>query len=321
MLVNKTMSSEFPIIQYLPLTRARATRRFLNKLNYKNIHAILDLEDSAQDPFDIEETRKLKHEARKGLISISESFKEDFHSMIYIRINAVTSEFFNKDIVAIKKSIKNGMPIKGIFLPKTENYETIVMIHKLFLENDIRLEIVPMIETQIGYKKLSDILINDQANSLISKVHYGHFDYSLDSSLWPFPDPNHKEYWEIIKPMVELLFEYKKVYIHTPFPFPNDKQLFWSSQFYLKSLFPRLNFWACTLNLELSLSEKPNTLNQLNCISLTNDQSQLVAEAESIIKGYYEGRANKRSFGMSTTRFIPPHQVFAAERFLDQFKK
>ena len=81
-----------------------------------------------------------------------------------------------------------------------------------------------------------------------------------------------------------------------------------------------LSIWILYLNLELSLSEKPNTLKQLNCISLTNDHSQLVEEAESIVKGYYEGRANKRSFGMSTTRFIPPHQVFAAERFLDQFK-
>ena len=42
MQVNKTMTSEFPIIQYLPLTRARATRRFLNKLNYKKYNSAIN---------------------------------------------------------------------------------------------------------------------------------------------------------------------------------------------------------------------------------------------------------------------------------------
>ena len=60
------MKQTFPIIQYLPLTRPRACRRLLNKLNNKGVHAILDLEDSAQDPFDLEKTKTLKKEARRG---------------------------------------------------------------------------------------------------------------------------------------------------------------------------------------------------------------------------------------------------------------
>ena len=62
-----------------------------------------------------------------------------------------------------------------------------------------------MIETKKGYERLEGLLIEDQNNGLFSKVHYGHFDYALDSDLWPFPEPFHEDFWEIIIPMVELL--------------------------------------------------------------------------------------------------------------------
>ena len=44
-------------------------------------------------------------------------------------------------------------------------------------------------------------------------------------------------------------------------------------------------------------------------------------KARNISDSYYEGRANKRSFGVSSTRFIPPHQVFAAMKFLESIDK
>ena len=314
------MNNLFPIIQYLPLTRARATRRFLNKLDKKNIHTILDLEDSAQDPFDIEKTRVLKKEAREGLLNISETFKEKFNSKIFIRINAAHSEFFNDDIDCVIQSIKRGMPIGGLFLPKTEDYEDIERIHEILNQNEIHLDTVPMIETNQGYRNLSSILSEDLNNNLISKVHYGHFDYCLDSNLWPFPDPFHTDYWKIIKPMVELLTQHKKVYIHTPFPFPNDQELFWSSQFYLRALIPKLNFWACTLNAELSLSDCPLEIKDLYLEEINNNEDDLIAEAELIVNDYYQGRAIKRSFGVSSTRFIPPHQVLAAKEYLSRVK-
>ena len=315
------MSNLFPIIQYLPLTRSKASRRFLNRLNKKGVHVILDLEDSAQDPFDIEETRLLKAEARKGLLNIAETFDEALQSRIYIRINAMTSEFFKDDIDCVTQSIKRGMPISGIFLPKTETYQAIEITHEKLKQDKIFLDIVPMIETHQGYKNLKNILSNDINNNLISKVHYGHFDYCLDSNLWPFPDPYHYEYWSIIKPMIELLTKHNKIYIHTPFPFPNDDELFWSSQFHLGALIPNLNFWACTLNLELSLSDRPTELMDLSLKEINNNKEDLMTEAELIVNDYYQGRANKRSFGMSSTRFIPPHQVFAAKKYLSRAKE
>jgi len=304
----------------MPLTRPKATRRFLNRLNSKNIHAILDLEDSAQDPFDLEITKTLKQEARDGLLNISESFDQTFRSKIYIRVNAMNSDYFNDDIHCVIQSIKRGMPIGGIFLPKTEDYLGIQEIYQILKNEKINLDIVPMIETSQGYENLSSILSKDTDSNLVSKVHYGHFDYCLDSNLWPFPDPYHHDYWRIIKPILQLLAEHKKVYIHTPFPFPNDEQLFWSSQFHIRKLMPKLEFWACTLNLELSVSDNPTQAEDLNLHEITNNQDDLITEAELIVNDYHQGRANKRSFGMSSKRFIPPHQFFAAKDYLLKIK-
>ena len=314
------MNQEIQLIQYLPLTRARATRKFLNKLNSNKVYAILDLEDSAQDPFDLDLTRKLKRDARNGLLSISESFDEEFKSKIYIRINAKNTEFFEEDIEVVSKAFRNGMPIRGIFFPKTEVYNSVQVLDEVFLNQGIELDIVPMIETKNGYKGLEQLLIDDLDDGIFSKVHYGHFDYALDSGLWPFPDPFHKDFWQIVIPMVELLDKYKKVYIHTPFPFPNDHQLFWSSLFYLRDLMPTLKFWGCTLNLELSLSDYPKDISKMDIKTITQSPEQLIAEAELMINDFYQGRANKRSFGMSSRRFIPPHQFFAAKKYLKKSK-
>ena len=44
--------NKIPIIQYLPLTRPKAVKLYVKKLNKSNVMTILDLEDSAQNIFD-----------------------------------------------------------------------------------------------------------------------------------------------------------------------------------------------------------------------------------------------------------------------------
>ena len=56
------------IIQYLPLTHPRATLRFVKRLNAAGVMTILDLEDSAQDPFNVDITRTLKINARNNFL-------------------------------------------------------------------------------------------------------------------------------------------------------------------------------------------------------------------------------------------------------------
>ena len=103
-----------------------------------------------------------------------------------------------------------------IFLPMVKDYSEIKHIHKAL--NGI--EVVPMVETKDGVQNLSAILEQDRARKLIDKIHYGHFDFCLDSKIWPLPDPNHKKYWNIILPIIDILKKHNKIFVNTPFHFP-----------------------------------------------------------------------------------------------------
>lgn len=308
-----------PIIQYLPLTRPKATERFAKKLNKSNVMVILDLEDSAQNPFSIKETNKLKIQARCGLESISKSSTFIPSCKTYVRINSINTKYFEEDIQSVI-SASNHLDLAGIFAPKIEDYLTIKKIHNKLSEINRKIEIIPMIETIKGMRNLSNILESDKDNNLFSRIHYGHFDYCLDAQIWPFSDPFHFEFWKIIKTVAGLVLKSNKTYIHTPFPFPNNERLFWASSFYLKKLFPSLDIWISTLNSELSLSNQPDTILPLDFINYESSNKNLVNEAKIICDNFLSGRANKRSFSVYDDRFIPPHQYFAAKEFLKNIK-
>ena len=305
-----------PIIQYLPLTRPKAVKLFLKRLDNANVMSILDLEDSAQDPFSNHETIKLKANARPGLDMISKQVHHSISSRLYIRINSVDSPYYDDDIQSVINAYENGLNITGVFVPKVENYSCIKDLHQQLSLINKNVEIVPMIETTRGMANLHDMLKNDKEANLFTRIHYGHFDYCLDAEIWPFKDPYHSDFWEIIKPIAQLLLNYNKTYIHTPFPFPADEDLFWSSSFYLQALFPSLDLWICTLNSELSISKQPVDCNPLKIIKPNTSKSYLIKEAKKICYNFLDGRANKRSFAVSGARFIPPHQYFAAKNYL-----
>jgi len=313
------------LIQYLPLTHPKATLRFVKRLNNAGVMSILDLEDSAQDPFDIDKTRDLKISARKNFLELVNSRSwtgDEFVRPIYVRVNSSSTEFFEDDIQAVLDICRSGFPVTGIFLPMVESYAQIKEAQAMLEDaKSIKttghgLEIVPMIETAAGMNALQSMLESDAHEQSFSKVHYGHFDYCLDAGLWPFPDPNHDSFWRLIEPMTRLILEHKKTYIHTPFPFMDDIDLFWAASLHLISLFPEGDIWACTLNSETSLSKDPEQKLLLQIHTQEHLTEFKIQEAKKIQKDFLAGRANRRSFGVSGNRFIPPHQYFAAEQFL-----
>lgn len=308
------------IIQYLPLTHPKATLRFMKRLNSAGVMCILDLEDSAQDPFNVEVTKNLKNDARSNFLHLAKNSNQDTHRSslpTFVRVNDMKTSFFKDDMSAIIDIVNAGFPVDGIFLPKVNNYDEVIFASELLVPAKHAIEIVPMIETKEGMNNLEDILVADLDHCRFTKIHYGHFDYCLDANLWPFPDPNHKDFWDLITPMIELINSYKKIYIHTPFPFPKNNDLFWSSVYYLKSIFPEENPWICTLNAELSSSLIPEIVAPIDLIGLNKSIQFAKNEAENIKRDFMSGRANKRSFGVSSGRFIPPHQYFAALNFLE----
>lgn len=312
--------NQIPIIQYLPLTRPKATKLFTKKLNNANVMVILDLEDSAQDPFNINNTDKLKIQARIGLDMISKDAGFITSCKTYIRINGINTKYFEDDMQSVIAACNNNMPLTGVFIPKVENYACIKDIVNRLSATNKKLEIVPMIETQKGMKNLPKIMENDKNKNLFSRIHYGHFDYCLNTQTWPFSDPFHNEFWVPINIVAELSLKYNKTYIHTPFPFPKKERLFWASSFYLKKLFPSLDVWLCTLNSELSLSNQPDEILPLKFVEADISTKNLLSEATKICTDFLDGRANKRSFSVSNDRFIPPHQYFAAKNYIKNLK-
>ena len=312
------MMKKIPLIQYLPLTRPKAAKLFLKKLTKAKVMSILDLEDSAQDPFSKSRTAKLKISARHGLELISKDSYISCCSNVYIRINSSDSEFYNDDVESVISAYANGMKITGVFLPKVESYSQVEnLIRKLSIVNE-KVELVAMIETVEGLNNLEEMLKLDTNNNFISRVHYGHFDYCLDAKIWPFLDPIHRDFWSVVEKVVKPVLRSNKTYIHTPFPFTRNEKLFWESSFHLKNLYPFSDIWICTLNSELSLSSQPKKVSELDISSPNFSESFLINEAKKICKNFLEGRANKRSFSVSDERFIPPHQYFAAKHYLDK---
>ena len=209
------------------------------------------------------------------------------------------------------------MPITGIFLPMVRNYSQIVKTKELLSSSSHNIEIVPMIETTLGKNNLSEILDKDKNMNLISRVHYGHFDYCLDSKLWPLPDPNEKIYWEIVEPIIQLLAKHKKAYIHTPFPFPQNGNLFWQTAKYMSSISSSIDCWACTVNSGLSLMEQPVIIDDLEIKNIELSIEAKKIEAKKIIDHFLLGQSHKRSFGVRENRFIAPHQYLMAKEFLE----
>ena len=83
----------------------------------------------------------------------------------------------------------------------------------------------------------------------------------------------------------------------------------------MKKRYSSNNIVFCTLNAELSFSEQTDE-NKLEFIEYPRDEANLRKLAVEIIKDFEANRANKRSFGVSNNRFIPPHQYFAAQNYL-----
>lgn len=311
------------LIQYLPLSHPKAALRFVKKLGNNGVKAIIDLEDSVQDPFCHETTRKLKKNARIQFLDLISDQKFDekvFKEPIFLRINSADTDYYVHDLETILKICGTKFPLKGIFLPKVENFSQIKELHDLINDNGFKLEIVPMIETAKGMNNLENILESDKDMMLFKYVHYGHFDYALDSGLWPFPDPDHQKFWDIVLKLSALVIQYNKIYIHTPFPFMDDRNLFWQASHFIESHFPNQELWICTLNSELSLSEDTE-YKKLNIVNTDFTIEQSIKEAELIKNDFLNGRANKRSFSVGSNRFIPPHQYFAAINYLDKHSK
>ena len=302
---------------YICLVRFKAINLILKKFEKFKISVILDMEDSAQDLFDSQNNLKLKKISREGLKYLSDN-KILKNTNTFVRINSQNSEFYDQDINTISNVLKNKTPLVGIFLPKVESYDQIEDCYSKVSSLAIKpISIVPMIETKKGLENLNDLLLKDKKRKIIKYVHYGHYDYCLDNKLWPFPEPYHLEYWQIIEKVSKNIVKHNKKYIHTPFPLIETENIYWSSINYMKNLdIDEINL--SLVNIDINYINKPNNIKQTKLKNITKDMYYKKIFAKKIIKEYLDNKSKNKSFSLSRKRFIPPHLYLGAKEFLSK---
>jgi len=306
------------IFLYICLVRYKAINLILKKFRKYNISIILDMEDSAQDLFDHKNNENLKRISREGLLYLtSGNFLENTRT--FVRINSQKSEFYEKDIEVITEVLKKKSSIEGIFLPKVENYEQIKDCYYQISNSKINnISIVPIIETKKGLENIDNILSEDKNNKIIKYVHYGHYDYCLDNSLWPFPEPYHFEHWQIIAEIYRSIIKHNKKYIHTPFPLIETENIYWSSIHYMKKELEMTEINLSLVNIDLNYINQPKEIKKTKLKNISEDGHYKKIFAKKIINEYLDNISKNKSFSLSRKRFIPPHLYLGAKKFLNK---
>ncbi len=313
------MNNKIQIFQYLSLVRYKGVLKIIKKLSKEKVAIILDFEDSSKDIFDAKNTLKLKKKCREGFEFLST--KKISYGNIFIRINSIKSKFFKNDIVCLKKSLNKGIKIKGIFLPKVDKYKDLKLLDNILKLKKNKIKLIPMIENRKGLNNLENILLLDK-KKLIYGVHYGHFDFCLSGRVWPFPEPYHKEFWEIVFKIANNCIKYKVRFIQTPFPIINNPKLFYKSISYLKRNLPKLNLSLTLVNFDERFFKKNYILNdKLRVKKISNEINYNIKFAKKIMKTYLDTKKDKKSFSLSDKRFIPPHQYLVAKYFIKKNEK
>ena len=302
------------LFQYISLTRFKIIPFIMRKNQNRGSSIILDMEDSAKDLFSLSDTKMLKKICRSGLMSLSEEKINNSNIKLFIRVNDFRSSYFKKDIAAIKAFSKKNK-ISGIFLPKVSNFDVIRSTFKLL---NSKIKIVPIIETVSGLKNLRKIIEKNIKKNMIYGIHYGHWDYCLDKKVWPFPEPIHQEYWSNIKNIIDVIKDYNMKFINTPFPYINNDKIFWSSYKMLKELYKTNKISMCVVSQNKNFFNKPKKINSLRLKKISNDKNYLKSFSKKIINEYLDSRSNKKSFSLSSKRFIPPHQFIAAKKYYEK---
>ncbi len=304
--------------QYLSLVRYKGLKYILKNYDSYKISIILDLEDSVQDLFSKKLTNELKKIGRKGLIYLAEK-KIKIKNKIYVRINGIDTSDHKKDLEVLKLVENQGLLIEGVFLPKVEKFEEVKKVYDNFSNTNKRIKIVPIIESKIGVKNLENILKKDK-NNIISHVHYGHFDYCLDANIWPFPEPYHQEYWKSVGDIIKISNKYNKYFIQTPFPLIKNYSLFWSMIKYMKEKYKLKKIFLSLVNYDKNFILEPKKVKNLRLKKISKNLKNNLIFAKKIYDEYISYKSTKKSFSLSSKRFIPPHQFLMAKLFLKQSK-
>jgi len=119
---------------------------------------IIDLEDAIR----VDEKEQAREAVRQAF---SEGRPAD--KKVYIRINAVSTPWFEDDV-----ALANTLPIDGVMLPKCEEPSDVAT-----LASKVSFEIIPLIESAKGVLNAAEIL---SVSPQVQRLAFGSVDFALD---------------------------------------------------------------------------------------------------------------------------------------------
>ncbi|MEM0116975.1 MAG: CoA ester lyase [Conexivisphaerales archaeon] len=135
-------------------------KRMIIKSLSEEIHAdcvILDLED-AVPPYEKELAREIISGVLNGVLTRPKN------KQIYVRINQITSEYFDNDIKFLKKQDK----VDCVVLPKAEGDISVI-------QKETGMTVIPIIESALGIIRIQEVARSDGVVALT----YGTADFAL----------------------------------------------------------------------------------------------------------------------------------------------
>lgn len=281
------------LFQCIPAYKPAPTVRLIQRLTKFDCNILLDLEDSIQDLIDAKNTRDLKENARKSVLSIAAQLPE---TSFYIRINKPGTEESYRDYELLNQ-IENQ--VLGVFIPKVEDYNSLLHFFN-YCNSNFKLCLI--IESSAGLNNL-DFILNQLPKGILEYVFFGNYDYHLSSGVYPIPEQSSNTYWEIAKQIISISEKHNYAFGNSPYTALNDEATF---NFLYKQLKQNCSLPFALMSLHFSQTKYFYNLSETQ----HNPELPYISCAEEILTTnlYLKNLQKGRSFAFLGNRIITPQE-------------
>ena len=279
----------------------------IEKVNNTGAVLCFDFEDGIINPLNNDVCSKVKEAAREQFNRLYSIIHDaGILTKIGIRLNNCYTADFEKDLVAIR-----GKTFDSILLPKIERPEDIHLIIEMLNAYAVGYkDIMPIVESKIGFENLESIL---QSNQKFCKIAFGHCDYNLNIGAYPFFHQDSWEYWKWIAVFISKIEKYGVSLISSPYLNLKDEGFFCAMLDYIASKSKHFNgqFTLTIRQSELCQSRITTTENFKNHLENKNMISADIKIALDLVE---EFKRHNKSKGLTKTnsRFISLQEYIAS---------
>ncbi len=322
------MRSALRLLHFSTILPGAAFLRLTRRIESRDVQVVFDLEDTHWDPGDARRTAERKSTARRLLLALADARVSAGMPPLSVRVNGLQSPESEADVALLGELARRG-PIRSVVLPKVEEPGMV----EEFLRRTAAVgasppEVIPLVETGRAVENLGALLAGLRGGAQadrVRRVMYGAFDHCLDVGRWPFWEQDTAVFWEFLEGLVARVEDEGFEYVHTPIDAIADARLF-------RQLVERLGeicrrpYSVSTLTesqiravLEPPAEPEPG----LELRHPTVDAAEALARAREVVEAYHTRRRRGQGFVTDARlgRFISPHEVLAAQAYLEAHRE